>query len=272
MCSLLRNCLCSIYTFPSRDDFEVIVIDNASHDGSPDMVAKEFPNVYLIRNADNKGFAGGNNQGIKVARGEYIVLLGSDTEVRQDSLQSMIQFLDTHPESGAVSCKLVLPNGELQRSCKRFPSLGNAIAMYCSLHWLNKTYLMHDFDHNSVKEVDQADATCIMIRRGVMNALGGLDERYSILYNDVDLCQRMKNLDVRVYFIPDAIVIHHGSQSTRKAPPALRLEMYHNVLDYYETYVGRYARWMLLPILFTRLLAVTRHPVALKLFASRKAA
>lgn len=264
-CGLLRDCLRSIHNFPPGVQHEVIVVDNGSADRSAEMVEQEFSDARLIRNTQNQGFARGNNQGIAVANGELVLLLGSDTEVRQGSIQSMISFLEGHPEAGAVSCKLVFPDGRLQRSCKRFPTLGNAVAIYCSLHWLNKRYLMDDFDHQSIREVDQPDATCIMIRRALMNALGGFDERFSILYNDVDLCQRMKKLRRSVYFLPTAQVIHHGSQSTRKAPPLLRLEMYRNILLYYYEYSGTVARWILTPILMIRFILVTRSFTSVRL-------
>ena len=191
-CRLLRRCLRSIASYPPRNNYEVIVIDNGSVDGSADMVRSDFPDVCLVPNVRNTGFAPANNQGFKVAKGSYVLLLGSDTEVRDCALQSMIAFLRSHPEAGAVSPKLISPDGRLQRSCKRFPTLGNALAMYCSLHWLNKHYLMEDFDHDSLRQVDQPDATSIMFRRELIEEIGGFDENYSILYNDVDLCQKLK--------------------------------------------------------------------------------
>lgn len=271
-CDLLRRCLRSIQAYPPEQPHEVIVVDNASHDGSADMVEREFPSVRLVRNSHNRGYAGGNNQGIKIAKGEYLLLLGSDTEVGKCALQTMIAFLDDHPEAAAVSCRLLQPDGSLQRSCRRFPTLANALATYSSLHFLNRKYLMYDFDYESVREIDQPDATCFMIRSDVMGILGGFDERFSILYNDVDLCQRMKKLGLKIFFIPHASITHRGSQSTHQAPPRLRLEMYQNILLYYHQYAGPASWWLLTPVLVIRFLIVTRSALFIQLMKPLEAA
>ncbi|MFZ4619219.1 MAG: glycosyltransferase family 2 protein [Bacteroidota bacterium] len=264
---LLRACLTSIQQFPPQCSFETIVVDNASKDGSSAMVRSEFPSVILIDHPNNSGYAGGNNIGYAKSSGEYILLLGSDTEVTENAVQRMLDHLDSRKDAGMVSCRLEYPNGDIQRSCKRFPTVLNAVAMYCSLHFLNTNYLMNEFDHLSVLEIDQPDATCVMIRR---EALGPFifDEQYSILYNDVDLCQRVKRKGWKIVFIPDAVVIHHGSQSTKQAPQNVRLVMYQNILRYYRSYFGMYAQFILAPILFIRYTAATRSMNGFSLFYS----
>lgn len=264
---LLQACLRSIRSFSPACSFETIVVDNASHDSSVGMVEKEFPNVTLVKNSVNAGYAGGNNIGYKNSHGEYILLLGSDTEVFSNSIQQMIELLDSRQDVGIVSCRLELPNGTLQRSCKRFPTVMNAVAMYCSLHAFNKHYLMFDFDHASEREIDQPDATCIMIRRTAMDR-DIFDERFSILYNDVDLCQRIKRKGWKIVFTPHAKVLHHGSQSTKQAPSHIRLVMYQNILFYYQTYFGMVARMILTPILFIRFLIAGKSLAGISLFYS----
>ncbi len=250
---LLKACLHSIYQFSPDEQFEVIVVDNNSHDGSASMVETEFTQVRLIKNAENTGYAKGNNIGFSNSTGEYILLLGSDTEVLPNTIQHMIDFLDKNKDTGIVSCRLEFPTGELQRSCKKFPTIGNAVAMYLSMNFLNKKYLMSDFAHEEIKEIDQPDATCIMIRRTALQQFI-FDERFSILYNDVDLCKRIKLHGWKVIFLPTAKIIHHGSQSTKQAPPNIRLVMYQNILLYYQIYFGFYTRFLLAPILFLRFL------------------
>ncbi len=262
---LLRACLRSIERYPSRAPFEVIVVDNASVDRSADMVEKEFPSVRLIKHPENSGYAGGNNIGYAVSRGELILLLGSDTEVRDGSIDRMTEYLDRYPATGAVCCRLETPDGQLQRSCKRFPTPLNAVATYCSLHFLNRRYLMTDFDHTTLREIDQPDATCIMLRRETIGGAAIFDERFTILYNDVDLCQRIKKAGRTIVFLPDATVVHHGSQSTKQAPPELRLVMYRNILLYFQSYFGAYTRLFLTPILMVRFLIAARSASALKL-------
>ncbi len=248
---LLRACLTSIANFPPSCPFETIVVDNASKDGSVKMIRSEFPSVTLIEYPKNSGYAGGNNIGFQRSSGEYILLLGSDTEVTENAIQQMMEYLDFRKETGIVSCRLHYPNGEIQRSCKRFPTVLNAVAMYCSLHFLNKNYLMTKFDHLSIREVDQPDATCVIIKREALDTFI-FDEQYSILYNDVDLCQRVKRKGWKIVFLPDAVVMHHGSQSTKQASPNVRLVMYQNILRYYQSYFGLPARIILAPILFIR--------------------
>lgn len=254
---LLQACLASIHLFPPSISYEIIVVDNASVDDSDVMVKNLFPNVTLIKNTVNTGYAGGNNIGYKNSTGDYILLLGSDTEVFSNTIQTLIDYLDHNLDVGLVSCRFELPNGELQHSCKKFPTVFNAIATYCSIHSLNKEYLMTRFDHATVREIDQPDATCVMLRRATIDSRI-FDERFSILYNDVDLCQRIKKKGWKIVYIPTAKIIHHGSQSTKQASPTIRLVMYQNILLYYQTYFGFYARVILAPILVMRYLFATK--------------
>ena len=265
--SLLKACLHSISSYPPACTYESIIVDNASKDQSAEMVEKDFPQFQLIKNIVNTGYAGGNNIGFKSSSGEYLLLLGSDTEVFPGSIQRMVDYLDAHSYAGIVSCRLELKNGELQHSCKRFPTVADAVAMYSSFHFLNGKYLMHSFDHASELEIDQPDATCIMIRRSALDEVI-FDERYSILYNDVDLCQRVKRKGWKIVFIPDAKVIHHGSQSTKQATPNVRLVMYQNILLYYQTYFGFYSRILLTPLLVVRFLFAAKSFRGFSLFTS----
>jgi len=254
---LLHACLKSIHSFPPLCSIETIVVDNASKDKSAEMVEREFSGVTLIKNSVNTGYAGGNNIGFRHSSGEYILLLGSDTEVHKNTIQQMVNYLDEHRDVGLVSCQLVSPSGEVQHSCKKFPTVMNAVATYCSLHFLNKNYLLSNFDHAAEREIDQPDATCVLIRRTALDKYI-FDERFSILYNDVDLCQRIKQKGWKVFFTPHAKVIHHGSQSTKQAPPNIRLVMYQNILLYYRTYFGLYAHFILAPILMLRYFTATK--------------
>jgi GT2 family glycosyltransferase len=179
----------------------------------------------------------------------------------------MIDAMDSKTNAGIISCRLELPGGGLQHSCKRFPTVLNAMAMYCSIHMVNGGYLMSAFDHTSEKEIDQPDATCVLIRRSALDDYI-FDERFSILYNDVDLCQRIKRKGWKIIFIPTARVLHHGSQSTKQAPPNVRLVMYQNILLYYQTYFGSFARVLLSPILVVRYIVATRSLRGITLFYS----
>lgn len=237
-------------------------------DGTAESIEANFPSVILKKNHQNCGFAGGNNQAFRRARGKYILLLGSDTVIIDNSIQIMLDFLDRSPAVGAVSCRLLNPDGTPQRSCRRFPTLMDGILTYLSLDGLASGYNMKGFDFYKTMEVEQPAATCLMLRREAPGKGELFDERFSILYNDVELCRRIWNRGWKIVYLADAEIIHHGSRSTSQAPPALRLEMYRNILLYYAESIGWYARWALLPILFLRLLVVSRSTKAFHLFRS----
>lgn len=246
---------------------EIIVVDNGSVDGSPAMVASDFPEVRLLRNTRNEGFARANNQGYEISGGTFILLLGSDTLMRERTLETMAAYLDTHPSAGAVSCRLLNPDGTPQMSCRRFPRLRDAVATYLSLHRLARDYTYRDFDFARTQDVDQPAASCLMIRRTVIEATGLFDERYTILYNDVDLCRRIRAAGWSITYLGNAEIVHHGSVSTNQATPEIRLEMYRNILRYYVAGYGWMARLVLTPILLVRLLAVTRSRISFSLLS-----
>lgn len=262
---LVADALASLTRHSSQETTEIIVVDNGSSDGTCDLIRRQFPGVILIQEEKNTGYAPANNRGMRAARGRYVLLLGSDTVVRANTIAVMSGFLDAHADVSAVACRLVNPDGSPQMSCRRFPRLRDAVATYLSLHILAPRYTMKGFDFHATQEVEQPAATCLMVRREVLGRLGGFDEAYAILYNDVDLCRRLKNDGGRIFFLGDTEVVHHGSRTTRTAPPEVRLEMYRNILRYFRQYHGQTARWVLTPILIVRLLAATRSALAFRL-------
>jgi GT2 family glycosyltransferase len=266
-CELLDGALDSVAAACVPVSTETLVIDNGSADGSPDMVAEKYPWVKLIRNAGNLGFARANNQGLAAACGKYVLFLGSDTILQKETVPTLASFLDAHPQVGAAGCRLLNPDGTPQMSCRRFPRLRDAVATYLSLHSLAHRYTMKGFDFYSTQAVDQPAATCLMARRDLLNALRGFDEQLTILYNDVDLCQRIKAGGWEIYFNADTEIIHYGSMTTSAAPPGVRLEMYRNILRYFRSHDGPLARWVLTPILVVRLFLLTRSSMAFRLFA-----
>ena len=262
---LLRDLLRSIEQHRPPFPFEVLVVDNGSADGSPAMVTGEFPWVILQSNAENLGYARANNLGFACAGGEFILLLGSDTVVVDDSMNRMVEYLRSHADAGAVSCRLLNPDRTVQGSCRHFPTLMDGVLTYLSLHRMAPQYNMEGFDFYRTQEVEQPAATCLMLRRQTIEAVGLFDERFSILYNDVDLCIRIRRAGWKIVYLADGEVIHHGSQSTQRASPELRLEMYRNILLYYETHVHPLAGWILRPILAIRLALATRSFIGLRL-------
>ena len=229
------------------------------------MVRRKYPGVRLIANSRNLGFARANNQGLAAAAARYVLFLGSDTIAQQGTVAALASFLDATPRAGAVSCRLLNPDRTPQMSCRTFPRLRDAMATYLSLHFLSRAYTMAGFDFYRTQRVDQPAATCLMVRRELLTALRGFDERYTILYNDVDLCQRIYAAGYEIFYCGDTEIIHHGSMTTRAAPPPVRLEMYRNILQYFRAHAGPSATWLLTPVLFARLLLVTRDGTALHL-------
>ncbi|MBP1649500.1 MAG: putative glycosyltransferase [Bacteroidetes bacterium] len=262
---LLRNLLRSIHEHRPPFSFEVIVVDNGSADESPAMIAAEFPWVQRIQNDRNLGYARANNIGFASAKGEFVLLLGSDTVLVDNSMERMVEYLRSHPDTGAVSCRLLNPDRTVQGSCRHFPTLMDGVLTYLSLHRMAPKYNMEGFDSNRTQEVEQPAATCLMLRRGTIAAVGLFDERFSILYNDVELCMRVWQAGWKIVYLAEVEVIHHGSQSTKRASPELRLEMYRNILLYYRTYVHPLSGWILRPILAARLALATRSLIGLRL-------
>lgn len=202
---------------------EIIVVDNASSDGSADAISAEFPGVKLIRNDDNRLYAEGNNQGAAIATGEYLCLLNSDTEVVPGALDRLVDFLEQHPDYGAVSPQLRSFDGSIQRACTRFPGIFDPIVDSTMLGkiWPG-TYVhgrtrMHDFDHASSRDVDQPPGAVFAIRRAEYAEMGGLDERLSLFYNDVDFCKRLWKRGRRIHYLAEAQVFHHQGASTRRS-------------------------------------------------------
>lgn len=257
---LTLKCLESIYNTKDygslKEKIEIIVIDNASSDGTAEEISQKYPDVTLICNDENTGYAPACNQGMKMAIGKYVLLLGSDTELTDGSLTECIKFLDENPKTGAVGCKLVYPDGREQGNCKKFPTLMNGVFVYLSLDSLNKDYDMASFNYDETIRVDQIATTFLMARREVLEKIGYFDEKYRILYNDVDLCKKIYEAGYEIYFIHTATVIHHGSYSTKKAPPAVRKIMYKDVYRYYRNNFG-FMSVILIPILFTRFMIVS---------------
>jgi len=219
----IRNCLDSVLLLPDRVRCEVIVVDNASCDQTANIVREFYPEANLIENKANLGYARANNQGIEQAQGRYLLLLNPDTQLMDDSLSSMYELMEGNPRIGAVGPKLLNPDGSTQPSCREFPRFSTLIWEFTGLSRLfpkSKIFggwRMGYFAFDRAGEVDQPMASCLMLRRETLEEIGVFDEAFSMFFNDVDLCFRIKEAGWKIYFEPEAHVIHHGGASTRKA-------------------------------------------------------
>ncbi len=215
---LLRACLQSLFTQEHGVEFETILVDNISNDGSAEMVATEFPQVQLIRNTQRKGFAMNHNQAIRASRGDFILVLNEDTIVRPGALKAMCDFLETHDDTGAVGCRLENPDGTLQRSCYKFPSPTRSIAENLLLvAAFPNNSLWGDYRawaHDAVRYVDFVSGAAIMVRRKVIETTGLLDEGFFIYAEETDWCRRMHKDGWKVAFTPEGTIVHYGGQSS----------------------------------------------------------
>ncbi|MBU1131155.1 glycosyltransferase family 2 protein [Patescibacteria group bacterium] len=211
----LKNCLVSIFQETSKINLEVIVVDNASCDETVEMVAEDFPKVALISNLHNRGFARAVNQGLKQARGRYVLLLNPDTIIVDQALDRMAAFMDSRPEAGIAGCRLLNGDKSLQPSVRKFPSFWGQLAMMFKLHHLIKlnSYLMTGFNYQKEGEVDQVMGAFFMINRKVMETIGLFDEQYHLWFEEVDYCFRAKKHGFKVIYTPQAQIIHLGGQS-----------------------------------------------------------
>jgi len=219
---LLEKCLTSIYKEIQDLEFEIIVIDNASNDGSVSMIREKFPQVKLIANEDNKWFAGGNNQGFEIAKGDLILLLNPDTEILDGAINKMMDFMEKNENIGVLGCKLLNTDMSLQPSCRKLPNILDQSLILLKLHnfFPNlspiKAYYMVDYKHNDTREVEQIMGACFMTRREIIDKIGGLDEKYGSIFEEVDFCRRVLDAGWKIYFTNQAQVIHHKGQSFRQ--------------------------------------------------------
>lgn len=220
---LTKLCLDSLVSSRMENyQMEIIVCDNASADGTDQMVKKNFPNVIFIQNGKNVGFAAGNNPGIRRAKGRYILLLNSDTEVAQGAIAAMISFMDKHPDAGAGTCKLVLTDGSMDPACHRgFPSPWASFTYLSGLERiLPKSRLFSEYhqgykDLQTAHTVDSISGAFFLVRREVLDEVGLLDEEYFMYAEDIDWAYRIRQNGWNIWYVPDVTVLHKKKQSGR---------------------------------------------------------
>ena len=218
---LLKECLNSILSSKGKMDNEIIVIDNNSKDGSVELLKREFPEVRLLENLQNKGFSFACNQGIKKSSGEYILLLNPDTIFPQRDFGKMIEFMDSNQKAGICGPEMVDGRGELLYSCRSFPTFLTSISSSQSLlerifpgNPLSRKYLLKDIDHSRIQEVDWVSGSCLFARKKMLDEIGFLDEDFFIYVEDVDLCYRAHRAGWKVFYFPQVTFIHRVGQST----------------------------------------------------------
>jgi GT2 family glycosyltransferase len=218
---LLKKCLESIFSQPlsAAGSLEVFVVDNNSSDGTAEMVKKDFSEVKLMANSSNSGFARANNQAISLAAGDYILLLNPDTEIFPDTIAKSIEFMAGHPECGVMGCKILNPDGTVQPSVRRLPTvwpiflmLIKAPKIFRRLKAIDR-YLATDFNYGQEQEAEQVMGAFMMTKKAVFDKVGLLDEKFFIWFEEVDFCRRVSQAGYKIFYTPDAKIIHHGGAS-----------------------------------------------------------
>jgi len=245
----IKNCLKSIFSTKGSIDLELIVVDNASEDGTVEIIKEFGPEVRLIFNRKNLGYAKGNNQGIEIAQGEYILFLNPDVVLKENTLKLMLDFMDEHSEFGStgeeiagLGPQLLNIDGSIQPSCREFPGFSILFWEITGLSYLFPKsrifgrWRMGYFDFQSLKEVDQPMGSCLLLRRKVLEKVGVFDERFPIFFNDVDLCYKIKKNGEKLYFFPEAKAFHHKGGSTLKVKPKMVLSSHLSFFRFLNKY------------------------------------
>jgi hypothetical protein len=254
---LLRRCLGSIlrnvrivgdgvWTLsPSGYRFEVLVVDSASSDGSPDMVSALYPEVQLYASDANLGYAGGNNLGMQKSGGRYLLLLNPDTEVMDDALEQMVTYMDDHPQVGVLGPQLRYPDGSAQPSRRRLPTLRTALIDSTFLEkWFPASGELRRYkvlDHSPDQEcaVDWLVGACLLVRREAVDEVGLLDEGYFMYSEELDWQKRMRNAGWHAAYLPTAQVIHHEGKSSEQAGAATHIRFSRSKVRYFRKHHGR---------------------------------
>lgn len=242
---LLYNCLKSVYEETKDLDFEVIYVDNASEDGSVEMVEENFPEVSILQNKENRGFVVANNQGIEIAKGRYVLLLNSDTVILDNAIAKSVEFADKNPQAAVIGCRVVNPDRTLQPTGFMFPSTLN---MLLSCTYLYKIFPKSRFfgrehmtwwDRNDIREIDAVTGCYMLVRRKAIEQVGAMDKRYFIYCEETDWCYRFKENGWKIMFTPVPEIIHYGGQTTKQRADKFKLQLYGSKLIFMKKYKNK---------------------------------
>lgn len=241
---LLKQCLRGIYLYPPSCEFEVVVVDNNSGDGSVEMVKEYYPQVKLIASSENLGHHKGNNLGIKNSSGKYVVILNTDIAILDHAIDKMYQFMEENEKAAIVGPRLKNPDGSTQMSCMRFPKPMVPIyrrTFLGKIPFAKKAiddYLMTDFDHNTTRKVDWLLGACEMVRRSAIEKAGYMDEDLFLYFGDVAWCKKFWDNGLEVYYYPEAEIIHYHKRESAQSGVFSRIFWIH-ILDWLK-YLKKY--------------------------------
>jgi GT2 family glycosyltransferase len=237
---LLARCLRSVYDTAHDLGCEVLVVDNASTDGSAAMVRDRFPQVCLIENGKNVGFARASNQAIHESGGRYVMLLNSDTEALPGALQEMVRFMDAHLQAGGCGPLLLNVDGSLQPSCHPMLTPGRELwrLLFLDRLWRRATYDQARWDRRVPRQVEVIKGACFFLRRKALDEVGLLDERYFMYTEEMDLCYRLLRAGWELWWVPQARVVHCGEASSRQVAESMYVQLYRSKVQFYRKFGG----------------------------------
>jgi hypothetical protein len=238
----LQALLQSIFSSTTDASFEIIVVDNNSRDGSLEWIKSNYPEIKLVLNNENLGFAKAQNKGISASTGKFVLLLNPDSTVKPDAIQNMIDFMKTHPEAGAIGGKILNPDGTIQLSGKKFPTPLAAILLSLGIHKLfpnnpvTRNYYMPKESYDSVHEAEHVMGSFLMARKSAIDKVGLLDEGFFLYCEDVDWCMRLIQGGFNIYYLPSAVAVHHKGGSSKK-------DSYKNIIEHHKSLWRFYKKW-----------------------------
>lgn len=237
---LLSNCLGTIVSNTLGISYTIVVVDNNSTDGSVDIIRRRFPQVHVIENRQNVGFAQANNKALHHRNTKYVLLLNPDTEVKRSSLETLVRFMDNHPQAGGAGSMLLNIDGTLQTSC--YPSLTLSREIWRLFH-LDKIrpfgiYDMKLWNRKNPREVDVVQGACLILRWEALDQVGLFDEAFFVYSEEVDLCFRLREAGWQLYWVPAARVVHYGGQSTSQIAEKMFLELYRGKIQFFRKHNG----------------------------------
>jgi GT2 family glycosyltransferase len=252
----LLRCLESVRQTVKGMEVEVFVVDNGSTDGSGGAVKERFPEIGLIENEMNLGFARGNNQALSRAAGKYLFLLNSDTQVKKGAIERLVSFMNAHPEVGMVGGQLLNSDGSKQNSIANFPSLATELLNKNLLRWLFPgRFPGKERDYPEPVEVDSVIGAGMMVRRDAIEQVGLLDEDYFLFLEETDWCYRMKKGGYKIYHVPQAEIYHFQGRSAEREKKRARAEYYRSRYHFFKKNGGSLQWSILLMGLIVRLSA-----------------
>lgn len=251
---LLQKCLDSIYKTIHDITFEIIVIDNASEDDTVVMLKGKFPHITLIKNSRNLGFGAANNQGLRIMRGRYALLLNSDTVLTIQAVEELFTFMETHPEAAMACGQLLNADGSKQNSMASFPSLLTLMTNMPLLEYLfPKRYPSKRYNHKNPVEVDSGIGACLPVRKKAIDEVGMFDERYFSFFEETDWAYQMKKAGWKIFHIPTAFIYHLQGQSIGSDIRS-RIEFYRSRYLFFRKWHSRAYYLLISSVIFFRLL------------------